>query len=461
MKKRYVYLILFIAFLLANRALLSAQEAWIYNPDLDILFPEPDSIVVPFLCAVDNKDNLWVISSSTSAPGAINALYKAAPGERTFTLIDDYTNNLNVESTRGITVIGDTVYISCRKPGTPVPQTSLIYEYPNGDVNARKEFSGAGYGTWVQGLSASRDKYIYAGIAYLTSIRVYDFTDESASRGLWVPIDPLSAHPNEPGGHDGSSLVSKIRDVAVIPGADYSDPSTPFFTSRESDTTGASGGIAIWTGGTQTTPKDYSGLRVSDVASDLSWKWWTPYGITCDSAGNLYACGTDTLRSWVKSFAVFGSFAIENEELPGRYSKSSPDPNGAPMISPTDVALRSDEKVAYVTDMEAHRVFVFTRGTVGIEESMAHQPVAFHLYANYPNPFNAQTTIRFDLDKAERVELSIFNIWGQKVATILNEEKTAGTHQVHFDAADLTSGIYYYRLSAGGQSRAARMLLIK
>lgn len=436
-------------------SILWAQEPWTYIGSMDKKFPGIDTLVVPYMCATDNQDNIWVISSSTSAPGAINALYKAAPTDSMFTLMVDYSNDLNVESTRGLTTIDDTVFVVCRQPGTPVPQIAIMYEYPNGDPNAAIAYTTGGYGTWILGLSANKDKYIYAGIAYLTSIRVYDFTDGSANRGKWMPIDPLTAHPSEPGGHNGASLVSKIRDVAVIPGADYSNSMTPFFSSRESDTTGQGGGIAVWTGGTQTTPKDYVGQRVTDVASDLSWLWWTPYGIACDSDGYLYVCGTDTMRRWVKSFLVSGNFAIQSEEFPAKFSKSSPVPEGAPILSPTDIALSADEQSAYVTDMEAHRLFVFHRGAVGIEEMNPNLPQNFVLEQNYPNPFNPKTVINYQLpgqwsDRSaiSQVDLSIYNTLGQKIATLVSAKQVAGYYKVEWDASGFPTGIYLYQLRA-------------
>lgn len=437
---------------------LPAQQPWKYIAGADIKFPLADSLVTPYLCATDNQDNLWVISSSTSAPGAVNALFKAAPGDTVFTLIDDYRSNLNVESARGITTIDDTVFVICRKPDK---QTSIMLEYPDSDPNAMIEYTAGGYGTWVMGLSANDDKYIYAGISYLTSIRVYDFTDTSASRSSWVPILPLDQHPNEPGGHYGAELTSKIRDVAVIPGADYSDPATPFFSSRESDTTGQKGGIAIWSGGTQYDPKNYSGQRVSDVASDLSWLWWTPYGITCDAQGNLYACGTDTNRSWVKSFSIYGTLAVENEEFPAMYSKSTPDPQGAPLVSPTDIALSRDENQAWVIDMEEKRAFLFSRDYTAIEENSMPLVNHYQLLRNYPNPFNGQTKLVYEIAEGGQVDLTIYDILGKKITTLVNDFRTAGRHSVVFNARDLSSGIYFAVLNSDKGATINKLIYAK
>lgn len=438
---------------------------WVYRPERDIKFPLPDSLVFPYLCATDRLGNLWVISTSASLTSARNALFKAAPGDTMFSLVVDYTTDLNVESTRGVATLGDTVLVVSRMPGTPVPQTAIVYEYVDGDPTRRNDYSGSGYGTWVTGLSANKDKFVYAGVRFLTSIRVYNFTGgpiEAVAHGRWMPILPIENHPSEPGGHFGAELFSFIRDCAVIPGADYSKPETPFYTSRESDTTGAKGGVAVWTGGTQMSPIGYRGQRVTDVASDLAWLWWTPYGLGADSLGNLYACGTDTARRWVKVFTIVGNFAVEVEELPSSTSKSVPVPEGAPFEAPSDVALSPDEQTAYVIDQEARRAFVFTRGTTAVKQGpSATLPRAYRLHANHPNPFNAATEISYEIPHAGPVELKVYDLLGREVSALVHGWQAAGIYRVPFEAKDLPSGIYFYQLRAEGFVDTRKMTYLK
>lgn len=85
----------------------------------------------------------------------------------------------------------------------------------------------------------------------------------------------------------------------------------------------------------------------------------------------------------------------------------------------------------------------------------------FTLRQNYPNPFNPGTTIEFNLQKSSQVVLTIYNALGQKLFEVLNESMSAGGHQVYFDGKSLPSGIYFYELKAGGQSKVMRMNLIK
>lgn len=85
----------------------------------------------------------------------------------------------------------------------------------------------------------------------------------------------------------------------------------------------------------------------------------------------------------------------------------------------------------------------------------------FNLFQNFPNPFNPSTTITFSIPKESNVTLKIFNILGQQVKTLVNKNEQVGTYKVTFDAAGLTSGIYFYTISTGEYHQVKKMLLVK
>ncbi len=88
-------------------------------------------------------------------------------------------------------------------------------------------------------------------------------------------------------------------------------------------------------------------------------------------------------------------------------------------------------------------------------------PTTFNLYQNYPNPFNPTTTIQFDLPKAERVTVTIYNILGQRVTTVVDKPYDAGTYTVLFNAGRYASGAYFCVMQAGKYRSVKKMMLIK
>jgi len=96
-----------------------------------------------------------------------------------------------------------------------------------------------------------------------------------------------------------------------------------------------------------------------------------------------------------------------------------------------------------------------------VEVEFNQLPEKFALYQNYPNPFNPSTTIKFDVPFSALVNLSIYNSIGEKVVTILNEQMESGVYSTIFDASNLSSGIYFYRLTADNQVFTNKMLLIR
>lgn len=88
-------------------------------------------------------------------------------------------------------------------------------------------------------------------------------------------------------------------------------------------------------------------------------------------------------------------------------------------------------------------------------------PEKFALNQNYPNPFNPATTIQFALPERTRVSLTVYDLMGREVATLVDEAKAAGRHSVQFDAANMASGVYLYRLETGTEVFTRKMVLIK
>ena len=88
-------------------------------------------------------------------------------------------------------------------------------------------------------------------------------------------------------------------------------------------------------------------------------------------------------------------------------------------------------------------------------------PRKFELSQNYPNPFNPTTLIKYEIAKTSEVTLKIYNSIGQEVAELVKETKVPGTYEVRFNAKELASGVYFYKLKAGNFISVKKMILMK
>jgi hypothetical protein len=97
----------------------------------------------------------------------------------------------------------------------------------------------------------------------------------------------------------------------------------------------------------------------------------------------------------------------------------------------------------------------------GITPTGGEIPAVYNLYQNYPNPFNPATTIKYDVPSAGLVKLVVFDVLGREIAVPVNEIKTPGSYVVNFDASNLPSGVYFYKITTGNFTDTKKMLLVK
>jgi subtilisin family serine protease len=97
----------------------------------------------------------------------------------------------------------------------------------------------------------------------------------------------------------------------------------------------------------------------------------------------------------------------------------------------------------------------------GIKDNNNQNPITFELNQNYPNPFNPSTVIKYSLAAAGNVTIKVYDILGNEIKTIVNENKAPGTYSVTFDAKGLPSGVYLYKLTAGNYTSVKKLVLLK
>ncbi|MHB8338290.1 MAG: T9SS type A sorting domain-containing protein, partial [Ignavibacteriaceae bacterium] len=101
-----------------------------------------------------------------------------------------------------------------------------------------------------------------------------------------------------------------------------------------------------------------------------------------------------------------------------------------------------------------------TQTPTGVKETY-QLPQSFSLSQNYPNPFNPTTVIKYSVPRSGYVTLKIYNLMGQLIATLVNGQLSAGSYKADFDASKLSSGVYFYKLNAGGFMMTKKMMLLK
>ena len=106
-------------------------------------------------------------------------------------------------------------------------------------------------------------------------------------------------------------------------------------------------------------------------------------------------------------------------------------------------------------------VFRSVATTTSINESGENIPTKFSLSQNYPNPFNPSTTIKYDLPREEMVTIKVYDMLGREVKTLVNEYKNAGSYSIEFNASNLSSGTYFYRITAGDFTEIKKLILLK
>jgi hypothetical protein len=175
------------------------------------------------------------------------------------------------------------------------------------------------------------------------------------------------------------------------------------------------------------------GANQSPEASDISYPNATPYPI-------LGYWG-DTLNPRSSATPVDGRFT-DNDSW-----------------STNEIAVNWNAPLLY--NLYAARKIAHSGSVTGVLSGPPALPKSFQLHQNYPNPFNPSTNIRYELPVDGKVLLKIYNTLGQEVKTLVDEVQEAGFKTVSFDAGNLPSGVYFYRLQANKFSDVKKMLLLK
>jgi pectate lyase len=256
---------------------------------------------------------------------------------------------------------------------------------------------------------------------------VIDFGDESFSLSAWLKADPLT----------GASM--------------YLINKGSFSRDDAAGTTGRWYGIEIKNNELRFAIDDdvtKSQATVTPAEPLLAEKWAHIAGVRDAGEGNLRLYVNGELLSTVADGT--GSISQEHDLCLGNSTTGT-----APLAGVLDEVRIYNYALS---DAEVQAIY---ETVTGVDASEAIIPGEFRLGQNYPNPFNPSTLISFSLPQKSRVNLEVFDVTGQRIATLIDEVKEAGQYTLHFDASNLSAGVYEYRLTATNKTMVRKMLLIK
>ena len=168
-------------------------------------------------------------------------------------------------------------------------------------------------------------------------------------------------------------------------------------------------------------------------------------GIARDTSGNYYftSWGTNKVHKYDKNFI------------------NTPVEIASGFNGPANISYNPKGNLLVVPNFNTNSVIYINLNTIGIKKIEKEIPGGYRLYQNYPNPFNPKTKITFDIFNPGKVRLSIYDIAGKEIKTLINEEISTGKYEISFDATGLSSGVYIYRLESGNFSDTKKMSIIK
>ena len=201
------------------------------------------------------------------------------------------------------------------------------------------------------------------------------------------------------------------------------------------------------------------------ASTDMGATWHIEYGLSFDSSG--YPINVKMFRAITKH----NQYLVASVMFESIYISSD---NGASW-SPFNDGLINDWTFA---DVEINGSYIWAlRNFFGnayrrpVTELLTDvkdtdiKPDDFYLYQNYPNPFNPSTTLKYSIPAGSKVMLRVFDMLGNEIETLVNEEKPAGTYEISWNASSaaggLPSGIYFYQLTAGPFVQSKKMILMK
>lgn len=287
--------------------------------------------------------------------------------------------------------------------------------------------------------------FVYAG-AYAPDSGVYRSTDNGIT---WSP----------PSLNDQVIRTLAVNGNYVFAGSGNIPPTTGVYRSTDNGSTWVLTSLHDWIG-----KLAISGNNIFESGNNHGLK------ISTDNGDTWYQTSLNGGSGTWYSLAFSGNNVFAGSYGAGIYMSTN---NGLTWVQKNEGLTFSSN---IVSDLCIHDNYIFAGiGTgapmgvyrrplgelIGIQTISTETPVQFSLSQNYPNPFNPSTKIKFSLPKSSNTNIVIYDALGMKIETLVNEQLSAGTYEVDWNAANYANGVYFYKLISGAFSQTNKMILLK
>ncbi len=314
-----------------------------------------------------------------------------------------------------------------------------------------------------------------AGYVYVVDYEGRD--DKTDEVKVFAPIGAPGTTWGDFGGHNDEPVATIDLPAGTYQGVTVSSDGSQLFVSSALER-------SLWkftgdpeNGYTQDTSFEYV-LSAEDDGGEVAG---TPtiLGLSYFDDQELVFAAIDTFRvpydelqdTYGRIYVIDGQAAVSIDTIDvaewnfmrtGQYSTGSINGRAGGFASLVDLDVEATEAAVYTQTYYGWAVekWMFD-GVVSVEEISETVPKTIALKQNYPNPFNPNTTIEFDVAAAAHVTLEVYNLIGQRVATLIDRQLAPGTYKATFDARNLTSGVYFYKLTAGDFTSVRKMALTR
>jgi hypothetical protein len=169
-------------------------------------------------------------------------------------------------------------------------------------------------------------------------------------------------------------------------------------------------------------------------------------------------------NSWFSKYELIAELSADANTFTDTTQKYSEDYYYYIVAVGDEVAANNELKIPahkLKSNRSYTQTYLFAQKLIVSVNNKNEIPTEYKLEQNYPNPFNPTTTINYSIPKKGIVQLNVYDALGREVATLINKEQSVGNYKIDFNAASLTSGIYFYRLQSGSFTQTKKLILLR